>query len=107
MLCQLPMRIRVEAAKAMNLLTLLLQELRKPPSGQSCANCKHFIDYRSDNDEPGEPNGYCGELVDRLGFDKALEQNAYGGRWVVSSEWCQRWETGPSLWIIEKEISDE
>ena len=67
-------------------------------AGQSCSTCCHFIDYRSAEDDPDEPNGYCGELVDRLGLAEAVKVNEYGGHWTHSEEWCEHWKDGPPNW---------
>jgi hypothetical protein len=75
--------------------------------GQSCESCCHFIDYRDPDDDPDEVNGYCGELVDRLGLTEALKENEYGGRWVHSGQWCGAWEGGPPLWGKPEATAEE
>ena len=71
---------------------------RKRLPGQSCETCCHFIDYRDPQDDPEECNGYCAQLVDTLGFKKALKINPYGGRWTHHESWCVSWEGGPKIW---------
>lgn len=68
------------------------------PEGQACRNCCHFIDH---TDPPDDLLGYCGELVDRLGLEKALERNEYGGHWTHVGDWCSRWEDGEPVWTKE------
>lgn len=70
------------------------ERARRP--GQSCESCCHFIDHR--DLDAGDPFGYCGQLVDALGLDKALEINPYGGHWTTGDAWCSEWKGGPNLW---------
>ena len=65
---------------------------------RTCAHCRHFIDHSGPEDEPDEPNGYCGELVDRLGITKAVKVNEYGGFWTSSTSTCDHWEGGEKIW---------
>jgi hypothetical protein len=71
---------------------------RQRHPGESCESCCHFIDYRSEDDDPREANGYCGQLVDKLGIEEAIKVNPYGGYWTHSDSWCGDWEGGEPLW---------
>lgn len=70
---------------------------RKRGERQSCATCCHFIDYR-DTEPDDEVNGYCSQLVNTLGFEKALNINPYGGGWTHHESWCRDWEGGAPVW---------
>ena len=58
-------------------------------SEQRCGNCKYFLDHRSDDDLPDEPNGYCCEP------HIAEENEPYDGMWVHDSYWCEFWKHKP------------
>src|SRR5262245_61533996 len=58
----------------------------------SCLSCRHFSDNFDPEDDPDEVDGYCCELVDRLGLLEALKINGYGGHFTHSRSWCSSWE---------------
>lgn len=75
--------------------------------GQSCQNCRYFIDYTDPDDDPDEVNGYCS-------FDyvnNRLHINPYGGHWTHSKSWCRDWEGGEAIWqpepVVERQVAGE
>lgn len=62
---------------------------------RKCENCRHFIDYRSKEDDPEEVNGYCGQLVDDFGLEEAVKMNGgYAGHWTHHNSSCENWKDG-------------
>jgi hypothetical protein len=58
-------------------------------SDARCETCVFFSDHRHDDDDPDEPNGYCG-------YDLANGVlNPYGGHWTHSDDWCSDWKPAP------------
>lgn len=57
------------------------------PSGQSCSNCRFFIDY-SDTEPIDEVNGYCSHPSHSSPLS---EHRDYGGHWTHTEAWCDKW----------------
>jgi hypothetical protein len=64
--------------------------VRLRQSGEQCASCVYFGDFRDSGDDPDEADGYCGN-------QNHIDAGGYGGHWTHSSDWCGLHESGESL----------
>lgn len=65
---------------AMRLLLRLFGVERQP--GDHCGACVRFEDFTQPDDDPREPNGYCGNDWN----------GPYGGHWTHATDWCAQFK---------------